>query len=64
MSATPEVLAEYDAIEQRVEDGDLCSVDGEPHDWESIREEYGADRDGNRGVWYTYKACRKCGEEA
>ncbi len=31
-------------------------------DFVEYREEYGADRDGNRGEWYTFVACRKCGE--
>lgn len=55
-------LAEYDATEQKVADGALCSTDGKPHDWQEYRERYGDDRDGNRGTWMTFKACSKCGE--
>jgi hypothetical protein len=32
------------------------------HDWRLVRDLYGADADGNRGVELTYFECRKCGE--
>lgn len=60
---SPEVWAQYEAIEQEVADGNLCSVNGEPCDTERVDEEYGADRDGNRGIWVHYYRCRNCGEE-
>lgn len=53
----------YDEIEQKVADGDLCSVDGEPHTVVQGQELFGEDADGNRGVWLNFKRCRKCGEE-
>lgn len=56
-------LTEYDEVEERVENGDLCRVDGAPCDWEQRSEMYGEDRDGNRGVRQYYKVCTKCGEE-
>lgn len=52
----------YDAVEQKVVDGTLCPNDGKPHEWRDVREEYGADRDGNRGEWFTRRECAKCGE--
>jgi len=61
--ADPMLFAEYDAVQEKVANGELCSKDGEPCDWEEVRELYGEDRDGNRGVWQYYKRCRKCGEE-
>lgn len=63
MSATPEILAEYDAIEEQVANGELCPEDGEPHLWIEGQELYGEDADGNRGVWVNFKRCHKCGEE-
>lgn len=59
----PETLAERDAIEQMVEDGELCSIDGEPHDFVTVVDpSYGADADGNRGRRIEWVECRKCGE--
>jgi hypothetical protein len=57
------LIEERDLVEQMVANGDLCSYDGRECDFVEYREEYGADLDGNRGVWQTYVACRKCGEE-
>ena len=53
---------EYESVTEEIALGNLC-VDGEPCDWERVDEEYGADRDGNRGIWVHYYRCRKCGEE-
>lgn len=53
---------ERDVVEQMVADGELCAVDGQSCDFETFREQYGADRDGNRYIWVEYVACRKCGE--
>jgi hypothetical protein len=65
MMSTPavEVLAEYDRTEQKVENGELCSVDGLPHKIVQGQELYGEDADGNRGRWVDFKRCLKCGEE-
>jgi len=59
----PETWQEYEEIEELVANGELCSKDGEPCDWERMEEIYGEDRDGNRGVMTYYKRCRKCGDE-
>lgn len=56
-------LADRDAIEEMVANGDLCSKDGRECDWVDETELYGADADGNRGIWQSYKRCSKCGEE-
>lgn len=58
-----EDLEAFDQVEQRVADGELCAVDGEPCDSERVEETYGEDRDGNRGIRVHYFRCRKCGEE-
>jgi hypothetical protein len=65
MSALPTLceLDERDEIEQLMANGELCE-DGRPHSWRLCNERYGADADGNRGVWVTYRVCRKCGEES
>lgn len=57
------LLEERDVIEQMVANGDLCAFDGGECEWEHASELYGADADGNRGVWMHYERCRKCGEE-
>jgi hypothetical protein len=62
-SPNPLNVEERDIVEQMVANGELCSFDGRECDYVEYREEYGADKDGNRGVWQTYVACRKCGEE-
>jgi hypothetical protein len=54
--------SEYAAIEQGVELGYLCPVDGAPCDFETRQFLYGEDADGNRGVWVDHTACVKCGE--
>lgn len=59
-SAGPVDLEERDLIEEAVANGDLCSLDGNPCDMESVSDEYGADRDGNRGIRIPYRRCRKC----
>ena len=41
----------------------LCSFDGKPCDLETVTDDYGADRDGNRGTLVRYQRCRKCGEQ-
>lgn len=56
------VVTEADAVEEKIANGDLCQADGKPHEWRDVREEYGADRDGNRGTWVTRRECAKCGD--
>lgn len=55
---------EYVEVEQGVELGYLCAMDGQPCEVEDCQERYGDDADGNRGIWVYYKRCRKCGEES
>lgn len=55
-------LAEYDAVQEGVELGYLCSRDGTPCEFETRHSQYGADADGNRWVWVAETACIKCGE--
>ncbi len=62
MSEVAGLAEERDIIEQMVANGELCSKDGKPCEFERVDEEYGADRDGNRGIWVHYYCCRKCGE--
>jgi hypothetical protein len=49
---------EYDAVQEGVELGYLCSRDGTPCDFQDYPYEYGADADGNR----VERRCSKCGE--
>lgn len=53
---------EYEQVEEGVDLGYLCQMDGRPCEIETRHELYGADRDGNRGTWVEFTACRKCGE--
>lgn len=55
---------EYETVEEGVELGYLCAMDGRPCEVEECQESYGEDADGNRGIWVYYKRCRKCGEES
>jgi hypothetical protein len=43
---------------------DSGCIPGEWHDWQPVDELYGADYDGNRGIWRHYLECRHCGETA
>src|SRR5258706_13522623 len=36
-----------------------CEAGGD-HDWQTFREKYGEDADGNRGEWREYEGCAKC----
>lgn len=54
---------EYEAVEQQIDNGELCSRDGEPCEIVSRHVKYGEDLDGNRGTWIEVQGCIKCGEE-
>lgn len=41
------------------DDDDSCEAGGE-HEWQTFREKYGEDADGNRGEWREYEGCAKC----
>lgn len=40
---------------------DAECIPGRWHDWQLVNEHYGADYDGNRGIWLRYLECRNCG---
>jgi hypothetical protein len=56
-------LAERDQIEQMVADGELCSIDGEPHDWQTGTDWMGDPDVPNGTVSWEVTRCSKCGEE-
>lgn len=57
-----DTFSEYDAVQEGVELGYLCSRDGTPCDFQDYPYEYGADADGNRGEMRVERRCSKCGE--
>ena len=53
---------EWATVQEGVELGYLCPMDGAPCEIEEYSYKYGEDADGNRGEWRTERRCRKCGE--
>lgn len=62
-TGTERTLSEDDEIEQRIADGELCTKDGGEHDWEELTDWMGDCSIPNGTVSWTFKRCRKCGEE-